>query len=219
MFASPSLAGPLFRIDNFCDPDVVNEKLIETGRYNDLVDFFYGKKLHRPALELLKRFGERDEEDEAAPQLAGPRRTVAYLQNLPPDMIDLILEFAEWPLKKDPELGMEVFLADTENAETLPRAVVLNFLQHIDKKLAVKYLEHIIQELNDTTSDFHQRLVDVYIEGLKLDDFKDEKERTLWKENALEFLRTSRNYQPYKALSQLSNDGMGTRSMSGVCAG
>ena len=219
MFASPSLAGPLFRIDNFCDPDVVNEKLIETGRYNDLVDFFYGKKLHRPALELLKRFGERDEEDEAAPQLAGPRRTVAYLQNLPPDMIDLILEFAEWPLKKDPELGMEVFLADTENAETLPRAVLLNFLQHIDKKLAVKYLEHIIQELNDTTSDFHQRLVDVYIEGLKLDDFKDEKERTLWKENALEFLRTSRNYQPYKALSQLSNDGMGTRSMSGVCAG
>lgn len=207
MFVSPSLAGPLFRIDNFCDPDVVNEKLIETGRYNDLVDFFYGKKLHRPALELLKRFGEKDE-DESASQLAGPGRTVAYLQNLPPEMIDLILQFAKWPLKKDPKLGMEIFLADTENAETLPREIVLDFLQNINLKLAVKYLEYIIQELDDTTPDFHQRLINIYIEGLKSDDFKDDKERILWKEKTLGFLKTSQNYQPYKALRQLSNEGM-----------
>lgn len=210
MFASPSLAGPLFRIDNFCDPDVVNEKLIETGRYNDLVDFFFGKKLHRPALELLKKFGEKDEEDDAALQLAGPRRTVAYLQNLPPEMIDLILQFAEWPLKQDPELGMEIFLADTENAETLPRPVILDFLRGIDKKLEVRYLEHIIHELNDGTPDFHQRLVDVYIEGLKSNGFEDEDRRSLWREKTLDFLRTSQSYQPYKALRQVSNDGTRT---------
>lgn len=212
MFASPSLAGPLFRIDNFCDPDVVNEKLIETGRYNDLFDFFFGKKLHRPALELLKKFGEKDEEDEAAPQLAGPRRTVAYLQNLPPDMIDLILQFAEWPLKKDPELGMEIFLADTENADTLPRLVVLDFLRGIDKKLEARYLEHIIHELNDTTPDFHQRLADVYIEGLKSNDFENEESRSFWREKTLDFLRTSQNYEPYKVLRQVSNDGTKTFS-------
>lgn len=207
MFASPSLVGPLFRIDNFCDPDVVNEKLIETGRYNDLVDFFYGKKLHRPALELLKKFGERDEEDEAAPQLAGPRRTVAYLQNLPPEMIDLILEFSEWPLRKDPELGMEIFLADTGNAEKLPRAVVLDFLQRTSKKLAMKYLEHLIHELNDMTPQFHQRIVDLYIDGLKSNDFEGKIERAIWKEKTLDFLRQSQSYQPYKALRQLSSDG------------
>lgn len=214
MFASPSLAGPLFRIDNFCDPDVVNEKLIETGRYNDLVDFFFGKKLHRPALELLKKFGGKDEEDEAAPQMAGPQRTVAYLQNLPPEMIDLILQFAEWPLKKDPELGMEIFLADTENADTLPRSVVLDFLRGIDQKLEVRYLEHIIHNLNETTADFHQRLVDVYIEGLKSNDFADPKQRSFWMEKTLDFLRTSEYYQPYKALRQVSNDGR--RSLSGL---
>ena len=217
MFASPSLAGPLFRIDNFCDPDVVNEKLIETGRYNDLLDFFFGKKLHRPALELLKKFGETDGEDEAAPQLAGPRRTVAYLQNLPPDMIDLILQFAEWPLKKDPELGMEIFLADTENADTLPRPVVLDFLRGIDKKLEARYLEHIIQELNDTTPDFHQRLADVYIEGLKSNDFENEESRSSWRERTLDFLRTSQNYEPYKALRQVSNDGTKAFSAFNIC--
>ncbi|PNB45964.1 hypothetical protein C1X29_28835, partial [Pseudomonas sp. GW456-12-10-14-LB2] len=36
MIASPSLAGPLFRLPNFCEPDVVQEKLYETGRYADL---------------------------------------------------------------------------------------------------------------------------------------------------------------------------------------
>lgn len=208
MFVSPSFAGPLFRIDNFCDPDVVNERLIEAHRYNDLVDFFYGKKLHRPALELLKKFGEAEEESEDAPQLHGPQRTVAYLQNLPPEMIDLILQFAEWPLRKDPELGMEVFMADTENAETLQRSRVLEFLQSIDKTLATKYLEHIIQELNDDTSDFHQRLVNIYIERLKSGDFATDDDQTAWKEKTLDFLKTSENYQGYyyKALQKLSKD-------------
>ena len=206
MFVSPSFAGPLFRIDNFCDPDVVNERLIEAHRYNDLVDFFYGKRLHRQALELLKKFGEAEEENEDAPQLHGPQRTVAYLQNLPPEMIDLILQFAEWPLRKDRELGMEVFMADTENAETLQRPRVLEFLQGIDQELARTYLEHITQELNDTTPDFHQRLVEIYVERLKSGDFANDDDQMAWKEKTLEFLKTSKNYQPYKVLQKLSRD-------------
>ena len=206
MFVSPSFAGPLFRIDNFCDPDAVNERLIEAHRYNDLVDFFYGKKLHCQALELLKRFGEAEEESEDAPQLHGPQRTVAYLQNLPPEMIDLILQFAEWPLRKDPNLGMEVFLADTENAETLQRPRVLQFLQSIDQNLARTYLEHITQELNDPTPDFHQRLVEIYIERLKSADFANDHDQRAWKEKTLDFLKTSKYYQPYKALQKLPKD-------------
>lgn len=208
MFASPSLVGPLFRIDNFCDPDVVNEKLIETARYNDLVDFFYGKKLHRQALELLKKFGQKDIDDEAAPQLAGPRRTVAYLQNLPPEMIDLILEFAEWPIRENQELGMEVFLADTENAETLPRSRVIEFLRGIDRKLVAKYLEHVIHELNDTTPEYHQDLVNIYLDGLRSNDFKDDGEKSSWTDKTLNFLKTSKNYQPYKALRKVSVEGI-----------
>lgn len=208
MFASPSLVGPLFRIDNFCDPDVVNEKLTETGRYNDLVDFFYGKKLHRQALQLLKKFGQKDSDDEAAPQLVGPRRTVAYLQSLPPEMTDLILEFAEWPIKIDPELGMEIFLADTENAETLPRSRVIEFLRGINRKLVARYLEHIIHELNDTTPDFHQDLINIYLDGLRSNEFTDDEEKSSWRDKTLDFLRTSKNYQPYKALRQVSVEGI-----------
>ncbi|KAF2130706.1 hypothetical protein P153DRAFT_336506 [Dothidotthia symphoricarpi CBS 119687] len=207
MLASPGLAGPLFRLPNFCEPDVVQDKLYETGRYADLIDFLHGKRLHRQALELLEKFGRNEADEEVSPALQGPQRTVGYLQQLPPEMIDLILEFADWPLRTEPALGMDVFLADTENAETLPRLQVLDFLQDIDLKLAVKYLEHIVEELNDLTPDFHQRLVDLFLERLRDGEFEDEGEKTGWRERLQLFLKTSENYNKYRVFQQLpAND-------------
>ncbi|OAX79790.1 hypothetical protein ACJ72_05890 [Emergomyces africanus] len=217
MFATPSLAGSLFRIANFCDPDVVMEKLEETGRYNDLIDFLYGKKLHRPALERLRKFGQAapDEESTGAPLLRGPERTVAYLQNLPPDMIDLILEFAEWPVRTQPELGMEIFLADTENAETLQRDKVLEFLQNIDPKLAIRYLEHVIGELNEMSPDLHQRLLSLYLDRLNRwkggdisgqPEFESEEERRVCKDKFLDMLKDSEQYSPARMLDRLPRD-------------
>ncbi|KAJ9218678.1 hypothetical protein DTO169C6_8992 [Paecilomyces variotii] len=211
MYATPSLAGSLFRIANFCDPDVVMEKLEESERYNELIDFLYGKKMHRPALELLRKFGQAETEEENAPQLHGPRRTVAYLQNLPPDMIDLILEFAEWPLRADPDLGMEIFLADTENAETLPRQRVLEFLEKVDSDLAVRYLEHVIGELNDETPELHQRLLTLYLERLQKHKsgerkFAEEKEYDETKNKFLDLLKSSAQYSPAKMLDRLPRD-------------
>lgn len=207
MLARPSLAGALFRINNFCDPEVVNEKLLENGRYNDLVDFFHGKKLHRPALELLKKFGDTDTEDEAAPNLHGPQRTIGYLQALPSEEIDLVLEFAEWPLKKNPELGMEIFLADTENAETLPRDQVLTFLEGIDVDLAVRYLEHIIDELNDLTPDYHNRLVSAYVQELKERDDRDTDDWKGLMQRLLSFLKTSKQYSLSRAFGEIPLNG------------
>lgn len=206
MFSAPTLASSLFRIPNFCDPDVVNEKLLEHDRYNELVDFFYGKKLHRQALELLKKFGEGDEPNDKAPGLHGPQRTVGYLQNLPPEMIDLILEFSEWTLRKAPDLAMEVFLGDTENAETLPRDKVVHFLDAIDKRLEVKYLEHIISELNDLTPDFHNHLVELLVEQLKGSTTRNEE----WEAEIgrlVKFLKESGQYSLGRAFSLLKGDG------------
>ncbi|KAL4803172.1 vacuolar sorting protein 39 domain 1-domain-containing protein [Aspergillus unguis] len=211
MYATPSLAGSLFRIANFCDPEVVMEKLEETGRHNDLIDFLYGKRMHRQALELLRRFGQAESKEETAPQLHGPKRMVAYLQHLSPDHIDLILEFSEWPVREDPELGMEIFLADTENAETLPRQKVLDFLQGIDVKLAVQYLEHVIGELNDLTPDLHQRLAGLYLDRLQRhqdnkEEFSTEMEYKEWRETFVTFLKTSDQYSPSKILGRLDRD-------------
>lgn len=213
MYATPSLAGSLFRIANFCEPDVVMERLEETGRYNDLIDFLYGKRLHRRALELLQRFGQAETPPETAPQLHGPRRTVGYLQNLALDNIDLILQFAEWPVRAEPDLGMEIFLADTENAEMLPRPRVLDFLRGIDITLAVRYLEHVIGELNDMTPDLHQMLLYLYLERLQKHksgewEFPNGDSNAEWRDKLLQMLRCSSQYSPAKMLDRLDRNGM-----------
>ncbi|KAI0145280.1 AvaB protein [Xylariaceae sp. FL1272] len=219
MFSQPSLAPSLFRIPNFCDPAVVNEKLLEHNRYNELVDFFYGKKLHRDALTLLKKFGDLPPDGETVKvsngddeiqqveipeQLRGPRRTVGYLQSLSPEMTDLVLEFAEWVLRRDPDLGMEVFLADSENAETLPREKVISYLRGIDTDLEIKYLEHIIHELSDGTPEFHNRLVELLIDSLKGVEEKDRDDK--WNERLKKlvfFLEESTQYALTKTFNMI----------------
>jgi len=202
MYATPSLAGSLFRISNFCDPDVVMVKLEETERYNDLIDFLYGKRLHRQALERLQKFGQADKTEDIDPQLHGPNRIVSYLQNLPPELIDLILEFARWPVETNAAVGMEIFMADTENAESLPRGKVLGFLESIDKSLAVKYLEHVIDELNDSTPELHQRLLMLYFDELK----KHPDNLAELEDKFITLLRDSSHYSPAKLLGALPKD-------------
>ncbi|KAK5568028.1 Vacuolar morphogenesis protein 6 [Exophiala xenobiotica] len=203
MYATPSLAGSLFRISNFCDPDVVMAKLEESERYNDLIEFLYGKRLHRQALERLQKFGKAEHTEDVDPQLHGAARTVSYLQNLGPDSIDMILEFARWPLEAAPEMAIEIFLADTENAESLPRHKVLDFLESIDKNLAQRYLEHVVDELDDQTPDLHQRLVTLYLERLKAEAGSDQQE-TL--DKLVTLLKASEQYSPAKTLGLLPRD-------------
>ncbi|KAJ3472637.1 hypothetical protein NLG97_g10828 [Lecanicillium saksenae] len=189
MLSQPSLASSLFRIPNFCDPDVVNEKLVEQDRYNELIDFFYGKKLHKEALALLVRFGASPKPDERAPALLhGPNRTIQYLQNMPSSEIDLILENAGWTLRANPAFAMEIFTGDTENAETLPRERVAAFLQTIDTALERQYLEHVVMELDDTTPDLHNRLVELYVSALEKMKHSDEEWEPLM-ERFIKFLQ------------------------------
>lgn len=200
MYATPSLATSLFRISNFCDPEVVMTKLEETDRYKELIEFLYGKRLHRQALERLQKLGQADKTEEIDSQLHGPERTIGYLQNLGPELIDMILEFAQWPLETQPDQAMEIFLGDTENAESLPRHKVLGFLEPINKALAQKFLEHVVDELNDLTPDLHQRLVSLYLQSLS-DGTKGDGGDVL--DKLLTLLRTSEQYSPAKTLGLL----------------
>jgi len=205
MLVSPSLAGSLFRLDNFCSPEVVEDTLYANGRYNELIDFLHGKRLHKDALEMLEKFGRGEAESTIDESFRGPSKTVRYLQQLPPELVDLIIRFSEWPIKEDPDLGMEVFLADSENAETLPRDKVLDFLDRNDQSLSLRYLEHIIDELDDQTPSFHDRLVSLVLERMK--QSQEEEERASLQRKLETFLHNSKQYNKYRALRDLPEDG------------
>ena len=208
MLVSPSLAGSLFRLDNFCSAEVVEEKLYESGRYNELLDFLGGKKLHQEALTLLEKFGKDESHDEALEDFRGPTRTIRYLQQLPFELIDLILQHARWPLQVEPTSGMQIFVADTENAESLPRDKVVDFLTSVDPSLVTRYLEHIINELDDKTSSFHDRLARLYIDAVKsqAEPTSDDKDVS-WQQKLDTFLRSSKHFDKNGILKTLPTDG------------
>jgi hypothetical protein len=102
---------------------------------------------------------------------------------------------------------MEIFLADTENAETLPRDNVVKFLEGIDIDLAVRYLEHIINELDDSTPEFHNRLVAAYFQELKA---RNDRESDSWKDlmsRLVAFLQSTRTYSAGKAFGFIPREG------------
>lgn len=205
MFAMPSLAGPLFRLDNFCEPDVVQASLYESERYGDLIDFLHGKKLHRQALELLAKFGKGEAEGDIPEGMQGPGRTVGYLKQLQPELIDLILEFVKWPIEEKPEIGMDVFVADTDNAENLDRQKVMSFLASQGSELEITYLEHLINELDDKTPAFHQQLVELYVERIRSSLLaSDEKDAIKTKLEA--FLSSSKSYSQGQTFRLLPSD-------------
>ncbi|KAK3670349.1 Vacuolar morphogenesis protein 6 [Recurvomyces mirabilis] len=206
MLALPSLAGSLFRLNNFCDPEVVQASLYENERYGDLIDFLHGKRLHRQALEMLQQFGQGEAEDEdSVPEgMRGPDRTVVYLKQLPPELVELVLEFVKWPLQVDAEKGMEVFLADTEYADRMPRKIVSEFLEGLDRKLEEEYLEHVINELGDDTRNFHQKLLELYLAHLK--EVKEGDEKVKLKARLEDFLCKSNSYDEAATFRQLPAD-------------
>lgn len=189
MIARPSMATILFRQTNSCDPQTVTVKLTESHRYKELIDFYEGKGIHRPALELLRTFGDREEPDTRAPELFGPKRTVRYLRSLRGNGIDLILEFAVWPLKRDQTLGMEIFLSDSANAESLPRDQVIGFLSGIDSHLAMLYLEHVITDLNDVTQPHHDQYLKLLLTNAENDSHEDGKSIVERRQKLIHFLK------------------------------
>ena len=79
-----------------------------------------GKGLHRQALQLLQSLGQKEEDPTEADtisvssmsiseSLQGPEHTILYLQKLKGEDIDIIFEFAKWPLQENEQLAMEVF--------------------------------------------------------------------------------------------------------------
>ncbi|VVT49749.1 uncharacterized protein SAPINGB_P002424 [Magnusiomyces paraingens] len=167
---SPALIGPLLRIHNHCDPAIVRPVLSHYGKWKDLIDFYFGKAFHREALELLRELSKPSTTTTAVTAtpdyLKGPEPTVRYLQRLDNKYLDLIFEFAKWPLEFNATFGEDIFLEDSSESESLDREKVLAYLEDTSRALTIKYLEHVIFDKKEQNNAFHTALAINYIKSL-----------------------------------------------------
>lgn len=159
-----SLVAPLLRL-NQCHLEESEKTLKKHNKISELIILYQMKGKHKDALKLL-----RDQAAIEGSVLQGRKRTIRYLQQLGGDHLPLIFEFADWVLQENPEEGLCIFtneLLDDEEEESLPPAKVLDFLISKHKSLVIPYLEHLINERNNTTTLLHNVLLKQYRERVQ----------------------------------------------------
>lgn len=57
----------------------------------------------------------------------------------------------------------QIFIADLEEVESLPRHATMAHLERIGPSVCMAYLEHIIHQLGENGSEFHEKLIELYL--------------------------------------------------------
>ncbi|XP_071963059.1 vam6/Vps39-like protein [Antedon mediterranea] len=219
LMTNDALVAPLLRLkDNYCHLEETERILKKYQKYSELIILYEKRGLHKKALDLLLRQSQK-----VNSPLRGHERTVTYLQSLGQKHINVIFEYSKWVLKAHPEDGLKVFTEDTPEVESLPRDMVLAYLEEVDRELAIPYLEHILIECSDNTPPFHNKLIHLYREkvqemmkeylpslpegqapasaGMEPGELGEVRSKLLF------FLETSRYYIPEQLLTHFPFDG------------
>ncbi|KAM9341423.1 vam6/Vps39-like protein isoform 2-T2 [Symphorus nematophorus] len=215
-----ALVSPLLRLENnHCHIEESEYVLKKAHKYSELIILYEKKGLHQKALQVLL-----DQSTKANSPLKGHERTVQYLQRLGVENLGIIFEFSPWVLKICPEDGLKIFTEDLTEVETLPRDKVLNFLKEGFKELAIPYLEHIVNVWDDKGPEFHNVLIQLYLERVQglmkqyLNSLpegvpavaagKEEGDLGDFRNRLLSFLDVSTSYEPARLISDFPFDGL-----------
>lgn len=250
-YTKPMMLGPLLRLpNNLCNAKVVNECLLDgikssnhklnelqlhqqTNFTKELLDFYFGRGLHKDALEMLYKLSHSDEElkDASTKDLEflnfvkGPSLTVQYLTKLSNNQLDLIFEFSYWVIGEADDLAVsmsmteQIFMNDSYECENYDNNKVLNFIQNVLKSddIAIRYLEWLSTEVdiskklaeNKSLSKFHTRLCLLYLQKLKQFELshphisEDEFCQDEYYNKLYNFLKTRDIYEPWTLLKNI----------------
>ncbi|TFK35543.1 hypothetical protein BDQ12DRAFT_634973 [Crucibulum laeve] len=194
----PALLGSLCRVPNWCEVSEVEEDLRARGKFAEMRDLYNGKKMHAKALQLLRDLSEKetDMEDKLEP-------SISYLRKLGPEYIDQIFDSSKWIIEQDRDMAFQIFTS--EDVE-LPRQAVANYLENIDPMLCARYLEYVIEEGNEDSPAFHDRLADIYFSmTLAAKKRNDEKSRKEVYGKLLKFIDTNDRFGVDRLYGRLSS--------------
>lgn len=156
--------------------------------------------------------------------------TIRYLQKLGSKHLDLIFKGARWIFEQEPSdvssedalppIGLEIFVGDAPEVESLPRFAVSNFLQSLEtrsgQEIYKRYLEWLIDDMKEYSPEFHEKLCEIYfdeLEGLLKEDASGvKKEATDHRQQEvdalfkklLDFLKTSSQYRADRLLGRIA---------------
>lgn len=228
-YCKPMLLGPLLRLpNNKCDSKIVHQCLMsnvhnhiqqrnlkQPNFIKELLDFYYGRGLHKEALEMMynlahdeTQVNHSNEDDNIHDDfIKSPRLTVQYLLKLTNDHLLLILEYAKWVIDADALNSEKLFMNDSYECESYdPEMIYQFFIKKKDYATAIRYLEWLLYEsdvkdrLKRTKlfSTFETKLCCLYLREIKNEVKIDEYYKKL-----CEILQLSEFYDPWPVLKDI----------------
>ncbi|KAF8207076.1 hypothetical protein K438DRAFT_1713917 [Mycena galopus ATCC 62051] len=200
LLVRPGLLGSLCRISNWCEVLEVEEELLARKKFPELRDLYNGKKMHRKALDLLKRLSESetDTEDKLSP-------SIYYLQKLGPEHLDEIFASSRWIFETDSSMAFQIFTS--EDVE-LPRPAVADYLESINPLLCIRYLEFLIEERREESPSFHDRLAELYLKMTLAAKKRNDKDWSQHYAKLLKFIDTTDRYRIDRLYSMISSEDL-----------
>ncbi|KAG5417231.1 UTP21 [Candida metapsilosis] len=225
----PMLLGPLLRLpNNKCDSKIVHECLMsnvhnhiqqrnlkQPNFIKELLDFYYGRGLHREALEMMynlahddKQVNHSNEDDNNYDDIIkSPLLTVQYLSKLTNEHLSLILEYAKWVIDADSSNSEKLFMNDSYECESYDSEMIYQFF--IKRKAygtAIRYLEWLLYEsdVKDKLkrskhfSAFETKLCCLYLKEISSEVNVDE-----YYERLSKILQSSEFYDPWPVLKDI----------------
>ncbi|KAI5960134.1 VAM6 [Candida pseudojiufengensis] len=232
-YCKPMLLGPLLRIpNNHCDSKTVNRCLMsnihnhvqqrnlrQPNFIRELLDFYYGRGLHKEALEMLYKLAHdkssiehSNEEDNFEDDFVrSPSLTIRYLQKLTNENLSLILQYTDWVLDDNEKYCSQILMNDSFECENYDHGKVLHFL--ISRKsfgLAINYLNWLLykSDVKDKLKrgsqfgKFETKLCLLYIQQIINKVNEDQYYKDLY-----HLLSTSESFDPWPVLKEMpTND-------------
>lgn len=187
------LISSLMRLPNRCDSDVVTSVLAQDSKWHELIEFYFSKRLHKSALELL---GSLSKSKTSPPEFRKHWPTIRYLQRLDNADVDLVFSFAKGAIQEDYSYADELFFADTKESISFDWEQVYAFLKEMSLPLAIRYLEHVNGMIQENFEKLHTTLAIARIESLVTSHDSEEAE------TLVDFLKkTPRHYDADRVLS------------------
>ncbi|EEB96226.1 hypothetical protein MPER_04672 [Moniliophthora perniciosa FA553] len=130
---------------------------------------------------------------------------IQFLKKVGPEYLDQILKYARWVFDQNSTMAFEIF--KSEDVE-LPRQAVADYLENINPSLCARYLEYLIEEKEEVSTAFHDRLAELYAKmTLAAKKRGDEKSRQDLYAKLLTFIDTTDYYRVDRLYGLLSSEG------------
>ncbi|KAJ7123344.1 vacuolar sorting protein 39 domain 2-domain-containing protein [Mycena filopes] len=133
------------------------------------------------------------------------RPSIDYLQRLGPEHLDEIFVSSRWIFEKDSSIAFQIFTS--EDVE-LPRPAVADYLENIDPLLCIRYLEFLIEERNEESTVFHDRLAELYLKMTLSAKKQSDKSWSQHYTRLLRFIDSTDRYRIDRLYSMISSEDL-----------